>query len=367
MHSLIGKCGWEVSSRSLLSAVVLAAALSLGDHANAQAVPPIRGFVAAEQLSVDEWPYPSQMIGPVSVQQIGPTTYMLTVEGVNVGLQTGPQGSVVVNSGPQKTADALLAAIKQLSSAPIRYVINTGSAAEVVGGNGVLAAAGQTLMHNVLDRPAEGTVGVDVGRYAMVVAYEGVPARMLGRRSANYPSWAIPGQTFSRPQYDFFMNGEAISVIAQPAALSADNVMVRFQRSDVVVTGEIFDPTGFPRIDLENGGSIQGEIDALNRLLNQLTFSTAPMMANTGGTLVIPMRGPVSDQQDVMWYRNMVGIIRDRVATYISEGMTLEQVLAADPTQGYRTRYGSNHNGWTAERFVEAVYKSLQQNAGQQP
>lgn len=301
------------------------------------------------------------LIGAASVLQVRPNIYMLTVDGINVALQIGGEGAVVVNAGPSGASDALLAAIKQLSPQPIRYIISTDGEADVIGGNQALAAAGRSLMQNPLSRPSGDAVDEYVGRYALIVARRSLQEHLVAEQESNkLPTWALPTETFSRPEYNFFLNGEPISVIWQPAAHSDDDTFVRFQRSDVVVTGSAFDPTGFPPIDLERGGSIQGELDALNALLNKLTFAqSSPIVSDTGGTLVIPVRGPLSDQGDVLVYRDMVGAMRDRIQDLIDSGKSLEQIKDADPAQGFKARYGHSKSGWTTDQFIEAVYKSL--------
>jgi cyclase len=148
------------------------------------------------------------------------------------------------------------------------------------------------------------------------------------------------------------------SGLYQPAAHTDGDSVVFFRKSDVVVTGDIFDMTRFPVINLEKGGSVQGVIDALNRIIG-ITVAPAPLVWQGEGTVVIPGHGIVSHEADVVDYRDMVTIIRDRVQDLISKGLTLEQVLKADPAKGYKARFGSDKGSWTTRMFVEAVYKSL--------
>ena len=134
--------------------------------------------------------------------------------------------------------------------------------------------------------------------------------------------------------------------------------MVFFRRSDVVVAGDVLDTTRFPIIDVARGGSIQGEIAALNRLV-ELAIPSVPIVSREAGTLVIPGHGRVCSQLDVVEYRDMLSIVRDRVRDLIKEGRTLEQVKAASPAKGYTRRYGSDTGAWTTDNFIEAVYSSL--------
>jgi hypothetical protein len=113
--------------------------------------------------------------------------------------------------------------------------------------------------------------------------------------------------------------------------------------------------TSYPFIDLEGGGSIQGEIDALNRILEL----TVVGFQDEGGTLIVPGHGRICDQPDLLEYRDMVTIIRERVQAAIGKGMTLEQVKTAGLTKDYDGRYGARSGFGTADGFVEAIYKSL--------
>ena len=142
----------------------------------------------------------------------------------------------------------------------------------------------------------------------------------------------------------------------EPAAHTDGDSIVFFRRSDVVATGEIFSTTGYPVIDLDRGGSIQGIVDALNVRIVEVTVS-GPEQED--GTMIIPGHGRLCDQADLVVYQEMVTIIRDRIQDMIKKGMTLDQVKAAKPTRDYDSLYGATTGPWTTEMFVEAAYKSL--------
>ena len=150
-------------------------------------------------------------------------------------------------------------------------------------------------------------------------------------------------------------------MLRQPHAHADGDSFVLFRRSDVVCAGDVLDTTAFPKIDVQHGGSIQGEIDALNRLM-QLAIPSVPFVDQDWGTLVIPGHGRVTDQLDLTEYRDMVTIIRDRVQAMLTAKMTLTQVQAANPTQGFTTRYGSVSSS-AASTFVESIYTSLSSQA----
>ncbi|MGH8254662.1 MAG: hypothetical protein ACRET0_00405 [Steroidobacteraceae bacterium] len=338
-------------------AVVLAAGFAFGRCASATAT-----ATAGESSANVAAP------SAVQVLPVAPGIDMLTVDGVNVALQTGPDGTLLVDTGPLGAATRLAAAVAKIINPhqPIRYVIDTGADAALIGGNATIASAGQSpqdmdtfaagqqsRLSRLLALPGSGSV-------ATIIARQGVLTRMVGDPGVNYSSAGLPTATFARDEFNFIFN-EPIAIVATPAAHSDADAVVRFERSDVVVAGAIFDQTRFPVIDRNHGGSVRGEIAALNRVINTLDFEQIPVLSNTGGTQVIPIRGPLSDSDDVVTYRDMIATISDRIGYGIDHGRTLQQIEAADPTEGYEARYGSNSGSWTTRDFVDAVYNSLQQ------
>jgi glyoxylase-like metal-dependent hydrolase (beta-lactamase superfamily II) len=206
--------------------------------------------------------------------------------------------------------------------------------------------------------------GVAAGGRAPILAEEHVQEAMTAPtgEQAAYPVGAWPTVTYSAAldefQKDLYLNGEAVITTYQPAAHSDGDSIVFFRRSDVLVTGEVFDMTRFPVIDVEKGGSVQGVIDSLNRIIG-ITVPPVPLIWQDGGTVVVPAHGELAHEADVVDYRDMVTIVRDRVKDMIGKGMTLAQVQQADPTKGYRRRYGADTGPWTTTQFIEAVFKSL--------
>ncbi len=294
----------------------------------------------------------------VGVYQIRPNFYVLARAGGNIGVGIGSDGVLLVDAGSADMADKVLEAIGKLSGQPIRYIINTGADPDHVGGNEKLAKAGQNLNGS--------GVGVSFGTNdigATILATEDVFKRMSlppnKQIQAPYPVGAWPTETFFQEKKPLYLNDEGIEVIRQRAHSDGDAI-VFFRRSDVIMAGDILDTTRFPVIDIDKGGSIQGEIDALN-LLVDMAIPSIPLVWKEGGTYVIPGHGFICDQADVVEYRDMVTIIRDVIQDMIGRGMTLEQIEAADPTEGYRERYGAESGTWTTNMFVEAIYKSLTQ------
>ena len=279
--------------------------------------------------------------------------YMLVGAGGNITVQVGKEGILLVDTGLSPMSDKVLAAIRQLSDKPIRYIVNTHVHADHTGGNEKIAPTGITITGgNVV-----ANIGESAGKGAAVIAHENVLNRMSAPTGSQSPApfVAWPTDTYANGEKDLFFNGEGIQVFHQRAAHTDGDSIVFFRRSDVVSTGDIFMTTSYPILDLQRGGSIQGIIDALNHIIDL----TIPAEKQEGGTYVIPGHGRLCDEADVVYYRDMTTIIRDRIEDMIRKGMTLEQVKAARPTRDYDPLYGATTGFWTTDMFVEAVYKSL--------
>jgi len=296
---------------------------------------------------------------PLEVIQLRDNFYAIVGAGATVAVQVGPDGVILVDSGSGARSADVVAEIRKLTTRPIRYIINTSADREHVGGNDDLSKAGQSVI------PTGGLndIGAAGGR-APIMAEEHVQAAMTAPtgEQAPFPVGAWPTVTYSsdlmETQKDLYFNGEAIVTTYQPNAHSDGDSVVFFRRSDVVVTGEVYDPMRFPRIDLAKGGSIQGVIDALNRIIG-ITVPPIPLVWQEGGTIVVGAHGTIGHEADVVDYRDMVTIVRDRIQDLLKKGQTLAQIRQADPVKGYRRRYGADTGPWTTNQFIEAVYKSL--------
>jgi len=301
--------------------------------------------------------------GGLEVLQLRPNFFMIAGGGSNVGVQVGDDGVIVVDAGSSAKAADVLAAIQKISPRPIRYIIDTSADPDHVGGNETISKAGQTLF------TAPGSIALPgnfLGGVASILSAEKVLTRMSAPSgaAAPYPASALPTETFDQRRKYMFLNGEGIEILHQPDAHSDGDVVVFFRRSDVVVTGDILDMTRFPVIDVERGGTIEGEIAALNKVV-ELAIPSVPIVTREAGTIVVPGHGHLCDQLDVVEYRDMVSIIRDRVRDLKAAGMSIDQVKAASPARGYTRRYGSDSGSWTTNHFVEAIYKSLPRSGPQ--
>ena len=302
----------------------------------------------------------------LAVVELRPDFFLIGGAGGNILAQIGPVGVIVVDSGTTEAADRVVAAIRRLSPLPIRYVINTGMDADHVGGNEKLARAGLSILPGAVAAGAGlGDALLNNAGGASVLAHENVLTRMsapTGQTPA-FPSALWPTKTFQYRIYSMYLNGEGIQITHMPAAHTDGDTVVAFRRGDVIATGDLVDTTRFPVIDVARGGSVQGEIDALNRLMD-MTIYNLPLQWTADRTLLVPGHGHVYDKLDLLEYRDAITIVRDRVRHLIGEGRTLEQVRAANPTLGYRSQYGAESGPWTTDMFVDVIYKELSAKTG---
>lgn len=273
----------------------------------------------------------------------------------NAAVSIGNDGVLVVDTMVEPLADKFLAEIRKLAGdKPIRYVINTHFHPDHTGGNAKVVAAGQSIVAGNF----AAQVGQAAANQANVITHENTQIRM-GEMKPQPPFIAMPTDTFFTEDKDFYFNGEAVQILHQPAAHTDGDVMVFFRKSDVIVAGDVYINTTFPIVRLDEGGSYQGVIDALNHIIDL----TVPAEKQEAGTYVIPGHGHLADEADVVEYRDMNTILRDRFLDAIKKGMTLEQIKASRPVLDYEGRYGASSGFWTTDNFIEAVYRSLSQPA----
>ena len=276
--------------------------------------------------------------------------HLIAGAGGNIAAQVGDQSILLVDTGYAQMAPKVIAAIRKLSSKPLRTIINTTLMDSHTGANGLLAKEGYQIDNTgpggLATIPNEG----DLIGHAKLLAL----MTEMGRDKIAVDRW--PPSTYPGKQKDLSSNDEAVVVMHVPNAVTEGDSMVWFRKSDVLVTGEIMNMASFPYIDLAHGGTINGILDGLNTVLE----ITVPKHNQEGGTMVIPGYGRIGDEHDVLEYRDMLTIIRDRVQNGIKKGMTLQQVKAMKPSATYEYEPRFNRDpAWTAEMFVEAVYRSL--------
>jgi glyoxylase-like metal-dependent hydrolase (beta-lactamase superfamily II) len=274
--------------------------------------------------------------------------HMIAGAGGNIAVQVGDEGVVLVDTGYEQMSGKVLAAIRTLSDKPLRRIINTTLMDSHTGGNGAL------VMEGSLNQAGPGLGGRP--NEADLIAHSRLLALMtsIGRDKIAVERW--PPSVYSGRQKDLSANDEPVVILHVPDAVTSGDSMVWFRKSDVLVSGEIFNHASFPYIDLAHGGTISGIIEGLNMMLDIMV----PKHNQEGGTMVIPGYGRIGDEHDVLEYRDMVTIIRDRVQAALGKGMTLEQVKALKPSPTYEYELRFNRDpAWTAEMFVEAIYRNL--------
>jgi glyoxylase-like metal-dependent hydrolase (beta-lactamase superfamily II) len=318
--------------RAIAAAVAAGAAVAVG------------GQMLAQQQNFDEV--------EIDVVPVRGGIHMLVGAGGNTTIHVGGDGVMVIDTQFAPLSTKIIDAIATITDKPIRYVVNTHIHGDHIGGNEAIARAGRTR--------AGGNVVGDIGSAATdtarILAHENVLHRLAkATGDAAVPPGAWPTETFFTRKREMLFNDEGVQIIHQPAAHTDGDVVVFFRRTDVVATGDLFTTVMYPFIDVATGGTINGYIDALNAILD----ITIPSNVNEGGTMVIPGHGRLSDEQDVIEYRDMVTIVRDRIREYVKRGMTLDQVKAARPTLDFDPRYGTDTGFWTTAMFIETIYRQM--------
>jgi glyoxylase-like metal-dependent hydrolase (beta-lactamase superfamily II) len=294
------------------------------------------------------------MSGNIEVLPVQGQVYLVAGAGGNIVVQAGEDGLLVVDTGRAEMSEQVLSVLRQQFNRPVRFVINTSADADHIGGNAAVAGSGraQTVGRGgragILGGPPAG---------AQIYAHEKVLNRLSAPtgQTSKLPFEFWPTDTFFTEEKQIFFNGEAVQLLYQPAAHTDGDVAVFFRRSDVVATGDVYSTRSYPVFDPALGGSYQGVLASLNRLLDV----TIPDFNQEAGTYVVPGHGHISDEADLAEYRNMSTIVYERIQDLVKKKMTLEQVKAARPTLDYDGRYQKTAGEWTTDRFIEAAYREL--------
>jgi len=285
---------------------------------------------------------PAPRIGAMRVKG---NVYLIYGAGPNITAQIGDQIVTLVDAGPADVSEGILAAIRTISNKPVGFLIQTCADKDRVSGTANLAEGGFFMLESAnQSRPQ-----------ASVIAHLNVLVRMTAKDSG-YPEAICPTDTYNDTDWKLYANGEPIIVEHQANAHSDGDSIVFFRSSDVVSTGALFDMTGYPVIDTQHGGTLQGILNSLNHILKDITV---PESNEQGGTMIIPGRGHICDRNDLANYRDMLTIIHDRILDLVKKGRTLEEVKAARPTYDYDGGYGIDHGPWTTNMFIETVYREL--------
>src|SRR6516164_15993 len=246
-----------------------------------------------------------------------------------VGILTGPDGIFMVDSQYAQVSEKLQAAIKKISSDPIRFMANTHIHPDHTAGN-----------------PFFGKMGV------VIFAREELRGQMVrpGRDPAGYP---VVTYGMGAP-VTLHLNGEIIDLIPVRAAHTAGDTMIRFENANVIMIGDFYRNYGYPFIDTNNGGSLKGALEALDYLYK----------ISGPDTTLIPGHGTWIKRTDLVPYAEMIKSVRDKVKEFIAQGRTEQEVLAAKVTAPWDATtaggLGAAGAGATsADRFVSEVYQEL--------
>jgi len=268
----------------------------------------------------------------IETVKLAPNFYVLNGQGGAIGVLTGPDGVLMVDSQFAPLTEKIVAAIKQVSNAPIKFLINTHVHPDHTGGNENLGKMGVTIfareeLRNRLAHPAAAANGTP-----------GTPA----------PAAALPVITYSSP-LTFHLDGEEVEAIPIPKAHTDGDTLVRFRNADVIMIGDYFRSLGYPNIDRANGGSLKGMLAGLDTAINLCDAKTR----------VVPGHGAIVDRNGLAAHRDMIIAIRDKIAPMVSQGKTLDEVMAAKPTAAYDAKVPGGDT--TIQRFVGQVYAELKE------
>ena len=278
-------------------------------------------------------PDKEQPVPGLHTVQVRDRIWLITGAGGNITVQVGDEGILVVDTGLATMADEVRDEIRRIGgNKPIRYVINTHWHADHTGGNVLLSD--------------------ETGQRAAILAHENVGLRLA---EADAEAGLLVMDTYYGDSKVLYFNGEAIEIIKVPDAHTDSDSIVFFRGSDVISAGDIIMTDSFPRFIADEGGSVEGVIDALNRILD----ITVAEYRSQGGTLVIPGHGRLYDETDVAEYRDMLTILRDRVRAAVDAGDRLAVIKKSNPLLDYSGVFGSARGDWSNDRFVEAMYQDL--------
>lgn len=267
----------------------------------------------------------------LETQKLTDSLYLITGPGGNIALLVGKESALLVDDQIQPMTPKLKQAIAKVTSKPVRFVFNTHWHGDHTGGNAVFGGEG-----------------------AVIVAQDNVRKRLsteqfnelFNHKTPPSPPVALPVITFAQ-SLSFHLDGEDVDVFhVDPAHTDGDSI-VHFQKANVIHMGDTYFSSGYPFIDLNSGGGIEGYVRAADRVLTMAQPSTR----------IIPGHGPVTDKVKLKVWRDMLVTIRDRIQKLVSAGKSLADVQAAKPTAEFDAAWGGNFI--KPSMLVDIVYKDL--------
>jgi cyclase len=251
--------------------------------------------------------------------------YTLEGQGGTIGALVGPDGVFLVDTQFAPLTEKLVAAVKKISSSPIKFIVNTHVHGDHTGGNENFAKLG-----------------------AIIFSRDQLRARLArpGGNAAPAPQVALPVVTYDGP-VTIHLNGEDVQLIPIRSAHTDGDTLVSFPGLDVLMTGDYYRSVGYPNIDRNNGGSLNGMLEGLGRTIGLAGPNTK----------IIPGHGPTVDRAAVTAHRDIMLAVRDRVAELIKQGKTAQEIIAAKPTAPYDAKV--EQAAMTSERFINQLYAEL--------
>jgi cyclase len=303
------------------------------------------------RLTADEQKYrpqrPNLTLSGVEVLPVQGDVYLIaTGKGSNIVVQVGDQGALLVDASVPEVSDQVIAEIRKLTKGPVKGIVNTSTDIDHIGGNAKISAIGQPMF--------AGNIGNGPGPQATIFSHEKALNQISvpSGQTSSVPTALWPTDTFFSDKKKIFFNHDPIEFHYAPGHTAGD-IIVWFRRSDVIAAGDVFSTTSFPKFDAARGGTMQGILDGLNHLIDL----AVPEFNQQGGTRIVPGHGRIANQSDVVEYRDMATIVRDRVRDAMTKGMTLDQIKAAKMTLDYDGIYSTP--SYTGGMFVEAIYNDL--------
>jgi len=257
----------------------------------------------------------------ITTTQLDDNLYYLQGQGGQIGLLAGPDGVLMVDTQFAPLTDRIVAAIRDISTEPIKFALNTHVHGDHTGGNSNLLAMGVTVM-------ARDELRADLA-------------------SAENPPARLPMVTYGGP-VTFYMNGETVRAIPVPVAHTRGDTMVYFENADVLMTGDFYRSAGYPNIARQNGGTLEGMLAGLGRVIG----------ASGPATRILPGHGPIVDRDAVRAHRDMMLVLIEQAQERVNQGMTEDQIVAAGLTDAFDAQV--NTPGTTNERFIRQLVQELQ-------
>ena len=252
--------------------------------------------------------------------------YMLEGSGGNIGVLVGNDGIVIIDDQFAPLTEKIKKALAAISNKPVKFVINTHFHFDHAGGNENFGGQGAIIVShdNVRKRLSKDYFFDSFNETQKALSYEG-----------------LPEITFA-DSITFHMNGQTVHVYYAKNAHTDGDVIIHFTESNVFHTGDVFVRYGFPFIDHGSGGSIDGMIKAIEKLIS----------VTNDQSKIIPGHGQISTKKDLIDYKEMLVTVRKRIADGIKEGKTIQQIADSDPLKGYKAIVDKYF-------FVETIYNSL--------